>query len=97
MIIICQDGETVFTLEEPFRAEILPVFNDPSSCFQLFMTEPPKAHYIRYTDNDKSESIGVFKSLNDAKRTLSDFTAAYERGDRAFHIPRDKIKEEVSG
>lgn len=97
MLIICQDGETVFTLEEPFRAEILPVFNDTYSSFQLFMTDPPKAHYIRYIASDMSESIGAFKSLDEAKQALSDFIAAYERGDRTFCVPRDKTKEEVSG
>lgn len=88
MIILLQDEESVFTLEDKFVIETCPEF-DAIPELNAIQEIDPKGWYVRLEQENTIETLGHFKSLDKAKLTIKDFTYAYERGDRVFRVPFD--------
>ena len=85
MIILPQDKEPVISLEERFRMEIYPTYENLTDALAMIGTEPDGYH-IRLDQRDKSDVLGHYKTLDEAKRVIEEFTEAYDSGIKVFRV-----------
>lgn len=88
MLILLQDGESAFTLMEPFQIEIQPVYENPMDVFGLHREQSPKIRCweVVLGQEDDFEVLGKYESLDEAKDAINCFTAAYEHDCKVFRV-----------